>query len=112
MMFQPCEYGAQVAVCPVQARWGDLYASFRMVTGEAQWSSSAPDIVRVAAPGTLQAVSPGEAEITARYNERGLTARFRVFSEGPPWMVARGPGLEYHIQVTDQQGAALEGVLV
>jgi hypothetical protein len=112
MMFQPCEYGAQVAVCPVQARWGDLYASFRMVTSEAQWSSSAPDIVRVVAPGTLQAVSPGDAEITARYNERGLTARFRVFSEGPPWMVFRGPGLEYHIQVTDQQGAALEGVLV
>ena len=112
MMFQPCEYGAQTAVCPLQAKWGDLYASFRMVTPEAQWSSNAPNIVRIVAPGTLQAVSPGDAEITATYNSRGLTATFRVFADGPPWLVSRGPGLEYHIQVTDPQGAALEGVLV
>jgi hypothetical protein len=112
MMLQPCEYGAEVAVCPVQARWGDLYASFRTVTSQAQWSSSAPHIVRVVGPGTLQAVGPGDAEITALYNSRGLTATFRVFAEGPPWLVSRGPGLEYHIRVVDQQGAALEGVLV
>ena len=41
MMFQPCEYGATIAVCAVQARWGDLYASFRIVTAEGEWSSSA-----------------------------------------------------------------------
>ena len=111
-MFLPCEYGAQIAVCPVQARWGDLYASFRMVTSEAQWSTSAPNIVRIVGPGMLQAVGQGDADITAVYNSRGLTATFRVFAEGPPWLVGRGPALEYHIQVIDQNGAPLEGVLV
>jgi hypothetical protein len=112
MMFQPCEYGVTIAVCPVQARWGDLYASFRTVTADGEWSSSAPTVVRVIGPGMLQAVSAGDADITVRFNERGLTGRFRVFDEGPPWMVSRGPGLEYHIQVIDHQGAALDGVLV
>lgn len=112
MMFQPCEYGSHIAACAVLARWGDLYSSSRIVTSQAQWSSNAPNVVRVVAAGTLQAVGPGDAEITATFNSRGLTATFRVFSEGPPWLVTRGPGVEYHIHVTDQQGAPLEGVLV
>ena len=106
----PCEFVTPLARCPVWAGWGFLYASGRNVTQEAQWSSSAPDVVRVAAPGLLARASAlGDAVITIEFSGKRLTEKFRVFSEGPPWRVYGG---EYHIEVTDAAGAALEGVLV
>jgi hypothetical protein len=110
LMFQPCEYGGRIAVCPVRAIWGHLYSSDRIVTQEARWSSSAANVVRIAAPGMLEAIAPGDADVTVSFNERDVTAKFRVFGEGPPWHVARG--VEYHIRVVNEIGAPLDGVLV
>ncbi len=112
LMIQPCEYGTATAQCPLEAIWGDLYRSSRMVTTEAQWTSSAPGVVRVGAPGTLQAVGPGDADVTMRYNDRELVATFRVFESGPPWYVLKGTSVEYHVQVRDDRDQRLEGVLV
>lgn len=110
MMFLPCQYDEQVARCRVEAKWGYLYSSTRIVTAEARWSSDAPHLVRVAAPGVLQAVGPGDADLTVSFDGAELTARFRVFADGPPWYVSRGSA--YHIRVVDENGVDLEGVFV
>jgi hypothetical protein len=106
---QPCEYVGERARCAVSAVWGDLYSTSLDVTDEAQWASSAPAVARVVGPGLLQGVAPGDAHITVQFRGYEQTTKFRVLSEGPPWRVYAG---EYHIQVTDASGAALEGVLV
>lgn len=108
----PCEYGGSTSLCRLQAYWGDVLRSARDVTSEAQWSSSAPNIVRVTSAGVLQAVGPGEAAITTVYADRQLVSTFRVFGTGPPWYVLKGAAIEYHIKVEDERGAPLEGVLV
>ncbi len=106
----PCAFETPLARCPVWAAWGFLYSSGREVTGEAEWSSSAPNVVRVVGPGLLsRGLAPGDADITVQFSGKRFTTRFRVFDEGPPWRVYPG---EYHIQVIDADGAALEGVLV
>jgi hypothetical protein len=112
MLLLPCEYAGRTAACRLEAIWGELYRSSRMVTGEARWSTSAPEVVRVVSPGVLQAVSPGEAEVRAAFNDRELVSTFRVLDTGPPWYVLRGPSVEFHVQTVDQNGAALDGVLV
>jgi hypothetical protein len=112
MQFLPCEYGAQTAACRVEARWGDLYSTTLDVTNGATWTSSASNIVNVDRRGVLSARGPGDADITVAYEGRSVTATFRVMAEGPPWFVLRGSAVEYHIEVVDDRGARLEGVLV
>jgi hypothetical protein len=67
-------------------------------------------VVNLIAPGVLQAVTPGDADVTVSYNGAQITGRFHVFDEGPPWYVSRG--VEYHVQVRAENGDRLEGVLV
>lgn len=110
MMLLPCEYVSDLARCPVEARWGSGYSSTLVVTDEAGWWSSASHVVEVSAPGILRSGVPGTADVTVSFNGRSLTTSFRVFAEGPPWMVARN--VEYHIHVVDQNGLPLEGVEV
>ncbi len=112
LMLQPCAYETTVARCPLEAIWGDLYRSSRMVTTQSQWTSGAPGVVRVTAPGSLQAVAPGDADITMRFNGRELVETFRVFESGPPWRVSKGPSIEYLIRVQDDRATPLDGVLV
>lgn len=110
LTLENCEYELQIARCPLLARWGYLYSSSRIVTGEARWSSSDPNVVRVTLPGVLRAIAPGTTEIDVSFNGVDLRAQFRVFGEGPPWKV--NTNVAYHIQVLDHNGEPFEGVLV
>ena len=112
MLLRPCRYGAQTATCRVDARWGDMYATTLDVTTSATWSSSADTIVHVDRRGVLSARGPGEADIIVTYEGRTLTSTFRVLAEGPPWWLLRGNSVELHIEVLDERGARLDGVLV
>lgn len=110
LTMDPCEYLATTANCPVVARWGELYSTSRAVTGVAQWVSSAPGVVRVAYPGILERVAPGDAEVRVSFNGKTESIVFRVVADGPPWRVFSGT--EYHIRVVDRNAQHLEGVLV
>ena len=112
MLLRPCEYGAQTATCRVDARWGDMYSTTLDVTNSATWTSSADTIVHVDRRGVLSARGPGEANIIVTYEGCTLTSTFRVLAEGPPWWLLRGPSVELHVEVLDERGARLDGVLV
>ena len=47
-----------------------------------------------------------------RYNDRELVSTFRVLESGRRGTCLTGTAIEYHIQVQDERGTAIEGVLV
>ena len=93
LRLQPCMYGPQVTTCPVEAKWGYLYSTVQDVTTVAEWSSSAPTVVRVIGPGRLIAETPGDAEITVTYLGVILKETFRAYDREPPWWRIRSATL-------------------
>ncbi len=110
LSMDPCEYLDTTANCPVVATWGDLYSTSRGVTGVAQWVSAAPGVVRIAFPGVVQRVGPGDAEVRVSFNDKTESFLFRVLADGPPWRAY--PNTEFILPVVDPSGARLEGVEV
>jgi hypothetical protein len=64
--------------------WGVIYGAYRDVSDEAVWTSSDPSVARVAAPGRVQSVSPGETTLTITVGTRTATERLRVFPGDSP----------------------------
>ena len=77
-MFLPCEYESRAAHCRVEARWGLFMRPNRHL--EARWATSAPDVLRIASPGTLQAVAPGDANVSVSGFSRGASHSDRAAS--------------------------------
>src|SRR5688572_12620402 len=81
MHFNGCDYWQpeQITTCRIRASWGDRNSTDLDVTTMAEWSSNAPDVVEIIAPGSLLARSPGEALVQVTYNGYPTSATFKVF---------------------------------
>src|SRR5262245_38694563 len=88
-------FGPAATTYRIKATWGTIYSTSRDVTQEATWESTAPSVVRIAAPGRLVYVSPGDAELRVTF--RGVTQvrHLRVFPGEPPWLVMEPAYLSY-----------------
>ena len=108
LMFQACTYGPQSATCHIQAKWGELYASYRDVTTDAAWFSDAPSVVRVASPGTLLGGAPGDAHVNVTYEGAVAVGYFHVYPGEPvPWQF--WPDAVTPVRIVDVAGNAVEG---
>jgi len=106
-----CSFGPQSTSCRVQARWGELYATYLDVTTVAVWSTNAPAVVQVAGPGTLVASEPGVAQVTVAYQGATAIGYFRVFPGEPiPWQF--WPDAVTPVRIVDSIGHPIEDATI
>lgn len=89
-----------------ETAWGTLYFTSRDVTVESEWASSNPQVVRVAGPGRVTSISPGEALVSVTFNGLTKSLPVRIFAGEPPLPLSPG---ELVGRVVDDAGSGASG---
>ncbi len=107
------QFGRTSTTARAVATWGWLYTAMRDVTSEAEWTSSAPQIVTVTRRGELVSGVPGDADLLVQFRGVTVTRHVRVYSGEAPLLILEPSHTTYvSSDVRDVNGRGVGGATV